>query len=272
MSFKPAPLPENERNRLLAVEKTGVLDIVDEALYNIYSGLARKITNCPQSWANVMDKDRQYNFVLEGEGVSESEKEGYRENPRNKSFCQYALMNTDPLIVNDLKKSTIFKEHESVKKQDGPRFYAAFPLINAEGYILGSLCVQDKRVRRLSRETINLMKSLASKLSHQLDIQAKQRSTTAESVLQAMSVIRSEFNGIKLDEAISVVRYFAGTPISDDERNLLIKFEIIDEDLRLNKASRVLKKALNLDAGILRRMKLPSGKTEELNNLFKALG
>lgn len=272
MSFKPAPLPENEKNRLLAVEKTGVLDIVDEELYNIYSSLARNITGCPQSWANVMDKDRQYNFVLEGEDVSEHEKEEYRENPRKKSFCQYALMNTDPLIVNDLTKSTIFRDHESVIKQDGPRFYAAFPLINAEGYILGSLCVQDKRVRRLSKETIKLMKNLAGKLSHQLDIQAKQRSTTAESILQAMSMISSNFAGIKLDEAITLVRYFAGVPISDDERDFLIKIEIIDKDLRLNKASRVLQKALNLEAGILRRMKLPSGKTEELNNLFKALG
>ena len=30
MIFKPAPIPENEKNRLLAVEKTGVLDTVNE--------------------------------------------------------------------------------------------------------------------------------------------------------------------------------------------------------------------------------------------------
>ena len=30
MTFKPATIPENETNRLLAVEKTGVLDIVTE--------------------------------------------------------------------------------------------------------------------------------------------------------------------------------------------------------------------------------------------------
>ena len=59
MTFKPAPIPENEKKRLLAVEKTGVLDTVNEEIYSIYSHLARKVTGCPQSWANVMDTDRQ---------------------------------------------------------------------------------------------------------------------------------------------------------------------------------------------------------------------
>ena len=79
MNFKPAPIPENEKNRLLAVEKTGVLDVVNEEIYHIYSHLARKLTGCPLSWANVMDEDRQYNFVMDAQDVQENEKENYRE-------------------------------------------------------------------------------------------------------------------------------------------------------------------------------------------------
>lgn len=272
MTFKPAPIPENEKNRLLAVEKTGVLDTVNEQIYSIYSHLARKITGCPQSWANVMDTDRQYNFVLDADGISESEKEELRENPRNRSFCQYALRSTEPLIVNNLEKSEIFKDHDSVRKPDGPRFYAAFPLVNSEGYVLGSLCVRDKRVRRLSKETISIMKSLARKLSHQLDIQSKQRSTTAESVLQAMSEIHSHFSTVTLTGAISLMKYFANSPISESETSLLKNLNIIDSDGRPTKESRKLQKTLNLDAGVLRRLKLSESSKDELNNLFKALG
>ena len=168
MTFKPAPIPENEKNRLLAVEKTGVLDVVDEDLYNVYCHLARKITNCPQSWANVIDSSRQYNFVLDADDFDEDQKSEARQNVRATSFCQYALNSVTPLIINDLTRSSIFKNHPSVLATDGPRFYAAFPLVNAEGYILGSLCVRDFRVRRLSADIVDLMKSLSNKLSHQL--------------------------------------------------------------------------------------------------------
>lgn len=272
MNFKPAPIPENERNRLLAVEKTGVLDVVNEEIYHIYSHLARKLTGCPLSWANVMDSERQYNFVMDAQDIDENEKENFRENARSTSFCQYALRSTQPLIINDLTKSDIFMNHTSVKKTDGPKFYAAFPLVNSEGYILGSLCVQDKRVRRLSKDTVQSMKTLANKLSHQLDIQTKQRFTTAEDVLKAMTAINAQFNDITLENAISLMRYFSNSPISTSDKNLLRKLNILDKDSRLTKDSRKLLNTLNLDASILRRMKITTSGQEELTNLFKALG
>ena len=272
MKFKPAPIPENERNRLLAVENTGVLDVINEEIYHIYSHLARKLTDCPLSWANVMDAHRQYNFVMDAQDIEETEKENYRENARSTSFCQYALRSTEPLIINDLTKNAIFMNHTSVKKLNGPRFYAAFPLVNSEGYILGSLCVQDKRVRRLSKETIELMKNLASKLSHQLDIQTKQRFTTAKGVLQAMTAINTQFNEISLGNAISLMRYFSNSPISTADKNLLRQLNIVDKNLRLTKESRKLLKTLDLDAGVLKRMKIAPSGHKELNNLFKALG
>ena len=272
MNFKPAPIPGNERNRLLAVEKTGVLDVINEEIYHIYSHLARKLTRCPLSWANVMDRERQYNFVMDAEDIQENEKETYRENARSTSFCQYALRSTEPLIINDLTKSNIFMNHTSVKKADGPRFYAAFPLVNSEGYILGSLCVQDKRVRRLSKDTVQLMKTLASKLSHQLDIQTKQRFTTAEGVLNAMAAINAQFNDITLKDAVSLMRFFSNSPISNDDKNLLRKLNIVDKDLRITKDSRKLLNTLCLDASVLRRMKITPSGQEELTNLFKALG
>ena len=116
------------------------------------------------------------------------------------------------------------------------------------------------------------MKTLASKLSHQLDIQTKQRTKTAEGVLQAMTAINAQFNDITLKNAISLMRYFSNSPISTSDKNLLRKLDILDKDLRLTKDSRKLLKTLNLDASILRRMKIATSGQEELNNLFKALG
>ena len=167
MSFKPAPIPKNEKNRLKAVERTGVMDIVNEELYNVYTHLARKITGCPNSWANIIDKDKQFNLVMDSDDLDDKIKNQFRKIDRNISFCQYALGSTKPLIVNDMTKNPIFCDHPSVKER-GITFYAAFQLINSDGYVLGSLCVEDFKVRRLSKEIIKLMKDLARKLSHQL--------------------------------------------------------------------------------------------------------
>ena len=51
-----------------------------------------------------------------------------------------------------------------------------------------------------------------------------------------------------------------------------VTLDILDKDLRLTKDSRQLLKTLNLDASILRRMKIATSGQEELTNLFKALG
>ena len=143
------------------------MDNLNEEIYNVYCHLSRQITKCPD-WANVIDKNRQYNFVLDGKNINDERKEELRSHPRVLTFCQYALNSPNPIIANDLTKNKIFKNHPSVLKKDGPRFYAAFPIVNSEGYILGSLCVRDYRVRRLSKNIIMLMKGLAKKLSHQL--------------------------------------------------------------------------------------------------------
>jgi hypothetical protein len=68
------------------------------------------------------------------------------------------------------------------------------------------------------------------------------------------------------------MKYFANSPISVSETSLLKNLNIIDGDGRATKESRKLQKILNLDAGVLRRLKLSESSKDELNNLFKALG
>ena len=271
MAFKPSPLLPNEKNRLLAVEKSGVLDVINEEVYNIYCHLSRKITDCPESWANVIDENRQYNFVMDGEDFSEDQKNNSREFPRAGTFCQYAINSPNPLIVSDLRKSTIFRDHPSVLATDGPRFYAAFPLVNSEGYILGSLCVRDYRVRKISKNIIELMKSLASKLSHQLDIQTQQRHTSIEKVLRTVEILDSEFETLTLKESASILKCFSNNLLSKEEKEQLKQLGIFDSQFKLTDKSKKMVHELKLDAAILKRVKIPTMHTNEIDNLFKDL-
>ena len=271
LSFEASPIPKNEESRLLAVEKTGVLDIVNEEIYNVYCHLSRQITKCPDSWANVIDKYRQYNFVLDGEDINDQIKEERRTSPRPLTFCQYALNSTSPLIANDLTKHKIFKNHPSVLKIDGPRFYAAFPLINSEGYILGSLCVRDFRVRRLSKNIINLMIGLSKKLSHQLDIQTEQRQLSIERITRVMETLDEEITNLSLSETISILKCLSNGLLSTKDQKKLLDLNLIDKNLNLTKKSKELKNLLKLDAAVLKRIKMPALKTTEIDELFKGL-
>ena len=78
------------------------MDNLNEEIYNVYCHLSRQITKCPESWANVIDKNRQYNFVLDGKNINDEKKE-LRSHPRVLTFCQYAL-NSPTYIANDLTK------------------------------------------------------------------------------------------------------------------------------------------------------------------------
>ncbi len=270
MSFIPAPLPDNEINRLKAVENTGVLDVVNEELYDVYTQLARKITKCPNSWANVIDKKRQFNLVVDGDNINDKIKKTLRQIDRNETFCQYALRQSDPLIVNDLTKSDIFKDHPSVKKINGVKFYAAFPIINSEGYVLGSLCVEDFKVRKLSKEVVNLMRDLARKLSHQLDIQTHQRHLTIEKVVNVLSNLKQSFPKISLNEAMIILKCFSKLPTSKDETKKLIKLDIINNQLSLTNNSRKIIKNLDLDAKVLKRINSVNTK-KNLEKMFNEL-
>ena len=66
MNFKPAPILKNETQRLIAVERTAAMYKEADSLYEIYCHLAREISNCPVSWAGLIDEENQYCIASDG--------------------------------------------------------------------------------------------------------------------------------------------------------------------------------------------------------------
>ena len=126
-------------------------------LYEIYCFLAKEITGCPVSWTGVIDNEKQ--FVLARDGFPD---EVPMEMPREQTLCQFAIEKTEPLIINDMTIDYRFKNHPAVV-DFGVKFYAAFPVTTSDGYTLGTLCVSDNRVRRLTKNKIKLLKGLSDK-------------------------------------------------------------------------------------------------------------
>ena len=252
MNFKPANIPVNDAQRVKAVKRTGVLDESKTELYDIYCFLAKEITGCPASWTGVIDDNKQ--SVLARDGFSDD----------------VPMENTEPLIINNMTIDHRFRYHRAVV-DFGVKFYAAFPVTTTDGYILGTLCVSDKRVRRLSKNKIFLLKGLASKLSYQLEVQVAQRKGTAESVIHVLSKLIENLNNLQIEQAISILKFMINQQISKEDEELLIKFGIVkrmQNNLELSSKGKNLKSELNLNIGTLKRIKNLSSDDEQLMNML----
>jgi GAF domain-containing protein len=109
-----------------------------------------------------------------------------RETSRDESFCTYAILQDEPLVVEDATRDPRFANNPYVVGEPGIRAYAGMPLRGPTGYKLGTLCLIDRQTRRFSESDINDLKDLASIVENELgavelnEALAAQRQTAEE--------------------------------------------------------------------------------------------
>ncbi|HLO98911.1 MAG TPA: diguanylate cyclase, partial [Fimbriimonas sp.] len=85
---------------------------------------------------------------------------------RDQSFCQHLL--TDPgesLVVPDAAADPLFSSNLYVVGPPNIRFYAGAPILDEEGYVLGSLSVMDIVPRTITDEQLKIIESIARQAS-----------------------------------------------------------------------------------------------------------
>jgi hypothetical protein len=139
--------------RLAELRRTGLLDSPREETYDRITRLAARVLEAPVALISLVDEDRQ--FFKSSLGVDE------RETPLSHSFCQHAIAQRTPLVVDDAREHPILKDNPAVAEM-GSVAYAGVPLIDAAGQALGTLCVIDKRPRQWSSHQVELLSDLAA--------------------------------------------------------------------------------------------------------------
>ncbi len=267
-SFLPAPLSNNESERLQAVDRSGAMYVNQEELYDIYCFLAKQISGCSVSWTGLIDSENQYCLASIGfpDGTNKSI-------PRQQTFCQYALDKTEPLIVENLQEDLLFKNHPLVK--DGiVKFYAAFPIVTKDGYTLGTLCVSDNKTVKLSNDKIKLLKALSVKLGYQLEIQENFRNKSAENLIEILDKITNQISDLKIVEIKIILKYFSNQTLDSIEKKFLLKVNIVrekEDKLEITSFGNNLKNELSLNRGILKRVKNLSSNENDLKQLFSQI-
>lgn len=145
--------------RLAALRRTGLLDSAPDPSFDRHVRLAAEVLDAPVALVSLIDEDRQ--FLKSCIGVEE------RETPLTHSFCQHAVAQRKPLIVDDAREHPVLKHNPAIEEM-GSIAYAGVPLIDADGHALGTLCVLDSRPRRWSKHQVDLLSDLAASVVNEI--------------------------------------------------------------------------------------------------------
>ena len=162
--MQEAPIPEEDPARLKELASYGLLDTQPEAIFDDITHLAKYVTGAKIGIISLVDENRQWFKSCVGLEDAPSE------TPRNISFCGHTVAQRKHLIINDALADERFTDNPLVQGEPHIRFYAGFPLIAANGMVLGSLCAIDTESKSLSPQQITSMERLARQVVSQMEL------------------------------------------------------------------------------------------------------
>jgi GAF domain-containing protein len=169
--FSGAPKPRNEKERLLAVRASGILDIENKDAdehFDLLTSICATALRVPMCLVSIVGKNKQIFRANIGLDATETKRES--------SFCGWTLLPKEPkvLVVEDAMQDFRFQTNELVLGPPHLRFYAGAPII-VRGVRFGSFCVLDTKPRHdMSGEDLNLLTRLADACAKTIEKTAMQ--------------------------------------------------------------------------------------------------
>ena len=152
----------NEAARVAALDRYAILDTEPEQSFDDLVILAAHVCKTPMASLTLVDDHRQWFKSAVGVQV--------RETPREISFCAHAIEQDGLFIIPDTLQDPRFKDNPLVSGEPHARFYAGAPLVNDDGFALGTLCVVDRLPRHLEEEQKMALTSLSRLAMRQIEL------------------------------------------------------------------------------------------------------
>ncbi|MGA6097866.1 PAS domain S-box protein [Stutzerimonas marianensis] len=187
------PSPPRELSRLAALLRYEILDTPDESAFDDFTQLASHICQTPIALISLLDDHRQWFKSRLGLDVNET--------PRDISFCTHTIEGQGIFEVADASQDPRFSDNPLVTAAPNIRFYAGAPLTTPDGYNLGTLCVIDRKPRRLSAKQRDALARLSRQImrlfeerlqSHRYAEQAAMQQALLNSAASAMLVTSAD--------------------------------------------------------------------------------
>ncbi len=157
---------ENNKHRLDALRSYNILDTIEEKDYDELTSLAATICGVPFALISLIDENRQWFKSHIGTTITET--------PLELSFCVKAIVkDNDITVIEDTHTDHRVKDNPLVTGDPFISFYAGVPLINEDGYGLGTLCILDPKPKSLSDEQKAALKIIARQVMDKLELKRK---------------------------------------------------------------------------------------------------
>jgi len=167
-----AVFPVNEEQRIAKLLSYGILDTEVESAYDDLTLLAAYSCKTPIALVSLIDSRRQWFKATVGLDATETH--------RDLAFCAHAILESKIFVVPDAREDDRFADNPLVTGEPYIRFYLGMPLITADGFALGTLCVIDTQPRTLDAEQIKAISALGRQVISQLELRMSHQKLTQE--------------------------------------------------------------------------------------------
>ena len=195
-------LHRGEAERLKALLQYGVLDSPSDPSLNEIAALAAQITHAPYAYVGFLDANRL--FFKSRVGFSE------REQPREACACQYTILDSQPLLIQDTAKDSRFAAGAiCLSEEIRCRSYMAVPLISPAGIVVGTLAVLSTEPGAFDQGDVPALEILArqivTRLEYYISIRHQERTVRARQRIERALTVERNFVSAVLDTVSALV-------------------------------------------------------------------
>ena len=164
MDYQISPIPDNEAERIAALQSALCAYVPREDRFDRITRMAQRVLHVPIVLISIIEDDVQWFRSAQGMTVPET--------TRDISFCGHAIMTPDVFQVRDTWSDPRFTSNPLVTGPPYIRSYCGWPLEIALGLRVGTLCVLDTMPRTFSDEDLESLADMAHMVESELRINA----------------------------------------------------------------------------------------------------
>lgn len=175
-----------DEERVHAVLDQGLLDAPAEPALDRLTELAAGMLDVPTCTLSLVLPDRQV-FVSR----YDEDEPGVRETPIRYSYCRHVVDSGEPLVVPDAREHPLLEENPAIPEY-GAIAYLGYPLRDAGGHVLGTVCAIDTEPHPWGEQDLRMLRAFTGMVSAELQMRDARRRSQREPNAVATAAVAHE--------------------------------------------------------------------------------
>ena len=177
------------RSRLAALDRSGLMDSAEEAVFDRATRLASRVLAVPVSLLSLVDTERQFFKAQTGLDGWPATRRG---TPLTHSFCKHVVASDAPLVVRDARSDPMVRENLAIRDLHVIA-YLGVPVHAPGGEPLGSLCAISDAPKDWTDDDLQNLKDIAAGVESEIAVRfaladARESEGKVSAILEQMPI------------------------------------------------------------------------------------